>query len=478
MISRELCRVTGLQYILDSLEPLTPFGEALCRKPELYEDEAALRAELGRVRALMEYDGLTALTAAMDRPMMCIKDLRGSIGRCAGGGTLTLLELFELKGLLLALGEIAPIYYAHCPLAGLDFSNSAPALAILDPKGEKRRSFTIEDAATPSMFAIRRQKRAVEAELYKTQDEARRAELRLERDRVCAEEDAEERAICGALSEALRPYCPALDRDCEAVGRLDLLLRKAAMGTRWGAVTPDIREGDIVFEQMTNPAICASVAEHGGRFVPVSIALGRGAAVITGANMGGKTVALKTLALNVLLAMAGYPVCAQSGALPMVGSLLFLSGDAEKTEKGLSSFGGEVVRLRDALQGHRSDALLLLDEPARGTNPDEGAAIVRGMVEYLNAQQGFAVVATHYDGVSERAGRHYRIVGLRDMNPDEVRRELAASGAPGPEIIARHMDYGLYPCQASDACPREALDICRLLGMPEEVMARIERFYN
>lgn len=478
MIDRELCRVTGLQYILDSLDPLTPFGEQLCRNPAPYDDEAALRAELGRVDALMAYAGLNELRAALDRPMMCIKDLRGSLTRCREGGTLSLLELFEVKGLLLALGEIAPVYYGHCPLDGLDFSDTAAALAVLDPKGERKRSFTIEDAATPAMFAIRRQKRAVEAELYKTQDEARRAELRLERDRVCAEEDSEERAICAALSEALRPWCAAIESDCEGVGRLDLLLRKAAMGARWGAVTPEIREGDIAFEAMTNPAICASVAEHGGQFVPVSIALGRGAAVITGANMGGKTVALKTLALNVLLAMAGYPVCAKAGALPRIGSLRFLSGDAEKTEKGLSSFGGEVVRLRDALREHKPDALLLLDEPARGTNPDEGAAIVRGMVEYLNAQPGFAVVATHYDGVSERAGRHWRIVGLRDMDPDEVRRELAASGAPGPEIIARHMDYGLYECDPADACPREALDICRLLGMPGEVMARIERFYE
>ena len=477
MIDRELCRTTGLQYILDALEPLTPFGEALCRRPELYTDEAALRTELRRVRTLMEYDGLAALTEAMSRPMMCMKDLRGSLGRCAEGGTLSLLELFELKGLLLALSEIVPVYRAHVALEGLAFSDSEGALDLLDPRGERRRSFTIEDAATPAMFDIRRRKRTVEAELYKTQDDAKRSELRLERERVCAAEDAEERAICASLSAGLSPYCAALAADCETVGRLDLLLRKAAMGKRWGAVTPELREGDIVFEGMTNPAIVASVAAHGGHFVPVSITLSRGAAVITGANMGGKTVALKTLALNVLLAMAGYPVCARSGALPMVGALLFLSGDAEKTERGLSSFGGEVVRLRDALREHRDDSLLLLDEPARGTNPDEGAAIVRGMVAYLNAQRGFTVVATHYDGVAAHAGRHYRIVGLRDMDAAQVRRELDASALPGPEIIARHMDYGLYPCRPEDACPREALDICRLLGMPEDVMERIERFY-
>lgn len=477
MIDRELCRVTGLQYILDRLEPRTPFGEALCRRPALYEDEGALKAELRRVQTLMEYGALAELTAELEQPMMCIKDLSGSLRRCADGGALSLLELFEIKGLLLALGQIAGVYARHVELEGLRFSDSAPALALLDARGEGKRSFSIEDAATPELFRIRRQKRDVEAELYKTQNDARRTELRLQRERICAEEDAAERAVCAALSESLRPYCGALLTDCAAVGRLDLLLRKAAMGRRWGAVTPQIRKGDVAFEQMVNPELSESVTGRGGRFVPVSITLSRGAAVITGANMGGKTVALKTLALNVLLAMAGYPVCAGRAALPMIGALRFLSGDAECAGQGLSSFGGEVVRLREALRLHRADALLLMDEPARGTNPDEGASIVRGVVEYLNGRDGFAVVATHYDGVSAHAGRHYRIVGLRDMDAAAVRRELAASAGPGPEIIARHMDYGLYPCRPGDACPREALDICRLLGMPEEVMERIERFY-
>lgn len=477
MIDKDLSRLTGLQYILDALNPMSPFGEALLRQTDFITDADALRAELARVQALMDCPQRSELTPKLDRLMMCLKDIRGSVRRCGEGATLSLLELFELKGLLLALAEIKPLYEQSCPLEGLDFSDIRAALKVLDPRGERKRSFTIEDAATPALFELRRQKRTVEAELYKTEDDARRTELRLKRDEICAGEDAEERAVCAALSTALAPYAENILADCDAVGRLDLLLRKAAMAERWGAVVPAVREGELVMENMTNPAIAASVAERGGQFVPVSIALGRGAAVITGANMGGKTVALKTLALNVLLAMSGFPVCAESAALPPLTALSFLSGDAEKTEQGLSSFGGEVVRLRDAIEAHGADSMLLLDEPARGTNPDEGAAIVRGMVEYLNEQNGFAVVATHYDGVSEHATRHYRIVGLRDMDAEAVARELAVTSVPGPEVIARHMDYGLYPCAPSDACPREALDICRLLKMPEGVMAKIRRFY-
>ncbi len=477
MIDKDLSRLTGLQYILDALNPMSPFGEALLRKTDFIPDADTLRAELARVQTLMDCPQREELTPKLDRLMMCLKDIRGSVRRCGEGAVLSLLELFEFKGLLLALADIKPLYEQGCPLEGLSFSDISAALTVLDPHGEHKRSFTIEDAATPALFELRRQKRAVEAELYKTGDDTRRTELRLRRDEICAGEDAEERAVCAALSEALAPYAENILADCDAVGRLDLLLRKAAMAERWGAVVPSVREGELVLENMTNPAIAASVAERGGSFVPVSIALGRGAAVITGANMGGKTVALKTLALNVLLAMSGFPVCAESAALPHLTALNFLSGDAEKTEKGLSSFGGEVVRLRDAIEAHGADSMLLLDEPARGTNPDEGAAIVRGTVEYLNDQSGFAVVATHYDGVSEHAKRHYRIVGLRDMDAEAVAQELAVTSVPGPEVIARHMDYGLYPCDPSDACPREALDICRLLKMPEGVMEKIRRFY-
>lgn len=478
MIDKELSRLCGLQYILDALGAMSPFGAEALRSLALYEDEEALKAELERVSLLAQNPARRALGGKIDRELMGLKDLRGSLRRCAKGGALTMPELFELKGLLLVFSRLRPLYEEGCPLPGLGFSDSSAALAVLDPRAEGKRSFTIEDAATPELFALRREKRAVEAELYKTGDDARRTELRLRREDICAREEAQERAVCAALSEKLAPHCPELLADCEAAGRLDLLLRKASMTERWGAAVPEIRAGNMVFWNMTNPELAQGVQARGGAFVPVSMELGRGAAVITGANMGGKTVALKTLAMNVLLAMAGFPVCAERAALPMVGEVLFLAGDAEQSGKGLSSFGGEVLRLREALGRFTDKTLLLLDEPARGTNPDEGAAIVRGMVEYLNRQPGYAVAATHYDGVAGHAGRHYRIVGLRDMDPEALEKELAMSSAPGPEVIARHMDYGLYPCGPEEPCPREALDICRLLGLGDEVMENIRKFYS
>lgn len=80
---------------------------------------------------------------------------------------------------------------------------------------------------------------------------------------------------------------------------------------RYGGVKPELTEKDLELEDMINPEICDLLEQQGRRFVPVSISLTPGATVITGANMGGKSVAMKTVALNVLLLQAGFLVCAK-----------------------------------------------------------------------------------------------------------------------------------------------------------------------
>lgn len=69
-------------------------------------------------------------------------------------------------------------------------------------------------------------------------------------------------------------------------------------------------------------------------------------------------------------------------------------------------------------------SLFLLDEFARGTNPDEGARIVQAVTRYLNDVDAISLLTTHYDKVAEFAHAHYQIIGLRDVDPEEIRREL------------------------------------------------------
>ena len=121
-------------------------------------------------------------------------------------------------------------------------------------------------------------------------------------------------------------------------------------------------------------------------------------------------------------------------------------------------------------------AFVLLDEFARGTNPDEGAAIVQSVTQYLQQQNAISVFATHYDGVVQYAGAHYQVIGLKELDMDALKREMAGlTGDVGVTLIGRHMNYGLYRVEGKADCPRDALNICRLLGMKNEIVDLIKR---
>ena len=201
---------------------------------------------------------------------------------------------------------------------------------------------------------------------------------------------------------------------------------------RYGGILPEITDGELELTDMVNPELCDLLEQKGRRFVPVSIALTRGATVITGANMGGKSVAMKTVALNVLLLQAGFLVCAKRARMPLFHSVKMLFDDLQSIQSGLSGFGSEIVEFQKALsEVEEGYSLFLLDEFARGTNPDEGARIVQAVTRYLNDVDAISLLTTHYDKVAEFAHAHYQIIGLRDVDPEEIRRPELATQAAG-----------------------------------------------
>ena len=208
---------------------------------------------------------------------------------------------------------------------------------------------------------------------------------------------------------------------------------------------------------MINPEICDLLEQQGRRFVPVSISLTPGATVITGANMGGKSVAMKTVALNVLLLQAGFLVCAKKARMPLFHSVKMLFDDLQSIQSGLSGFGSEIVQFQKALsEVEQGYSLFLLDEFARGTNPDEGAVIVQAVTRYLNGVDAISLLTTHYEA---------------------IRRELAVTSEDGVAVIARHMNYGLYRVEGKSDCPRDALNICRMLSLKPEILKMVEESY-
>jgi dsDNA-specific endonuclease/ATPase MutS2 len=457
----------GFRFITDSIELMTPYGEALARRPHYYtraelplllEEQRNVEKLMGAVREE------TAEINALMRLLMPVKDIRRSMEQLEMR-TLSEVELFEVKRFLLQLELIAPkVDSLGLALSGIEITAMPGALSIIDPDGTGTPTFYVSDRLSDRLAAIRRERREVDGRMRA--GEASDSLMAL-RTRLAAEEEDENARVRGELCMRLRVFREELLRNADSVGRLDLALGKARLAVRLGAIVPEVGGSEFTLRGMVNPRYAEALSEKGREFKPVSIELKKGSVVITGANMGGKSVAIKTLALNAMLAMCGFPVFAEEAKIPCLDSMHLLSEDREDALGGLSSFGGEMKAFDGILRETEGEeaSLVLLDEFARGTNPHEGAALVRAAARLFNARSNtFAVIATHFDGVAKLARLHYQVAGLRNADANALKNRLAG----GADRLADFMDYGLYPVSPEEEPPRDAVTIIRALGVKSE----------
>lgn len=475
----------GFQYVMDALCPCSPYGTEAVRhlKPFTPEEKPELLRQLNNIRRVLEgQERCQEPLNKMLSTLMCTKNIRLTVNKCREAA-LNEIELFEVKRFLLQTDELLPLFDAvqqTLELEGVSLLDTGAALELLDPEHNRIATFYISDSYSARLRTARKEKKALEEQIRRLPNGEEKEALLARRVLAAAEEEHEEMVVRGQLSEKLRPYLDAMLHNMDALADVDLTVEKARLAKKYGGVMPRLTESSLRMEDMINPQISDVLEEKGKRFTPVSIALEKGATVITGANMGGKSVALKTIALNILLTQCGLFPFAREAEVPMFDSMHIISEDLESIDRGLSSFGGEIVRFNQVIRRlPEGFAFILLDEFARGTNPDEGAAIVQAVTSYLNEANAVTVLATHYDNVAQRGSAHYQVIGLKDLNVEKLQQEIAlAEGEVGVELIARHMNYGLYRVEDRQDCPRDALNICRLLGMKPEILSMVEENYG
>jgi DNA mismatch repair protein MutS2 len=212
------------------------------------------------------------------------------------------------------------------------------------------------------------------------------------------EEEQEAARILAELTALVRARLPELERLVEAVGELDWVFVRAQIAERMAATAPAIDPGGrVALPAARHPLLLAQAWRDPARaVVPVDVELtpDRPLLLITGPNAGGKTIALKTLALCALLAQVGCHVPAAEGArLPVFERLYAIIGDEQSVAENLSTFSAFVKQIREVLAGADRRSLVLIDELGAGTDPDEGAALARAILEEL-ADRGALVVAT------------------------------------------------------------------------------------
>jgi len=206
------------------------------------------------------------------------------------------------------------------------------------------------------------------------------------------------------LSGEIAGYAEELIQTSEVMAELDLILMKARYADDLRASEPEL----VAFEKRPDSNHPGSLihlirARHPllapDKVVPIDVELDRKtfAVVLTGPNTGGKTVTLKTIGLMVLMAQAGMQIPARSGSRISVFQDVFADiGDEQSIEQSLSTFSGHISQLVRILRKANSRSLVLLDELGSGTDPQEGSALARAVLDYMLKRQMTCFVATHF----------------------------------------------------------------------------------
>ena len=468
----------GVNAVRSRLQTVSPYGASRLKAEGFYgpERQAELEHELDNVEtilAALEADESAVL--GLQQALSGMKEIRGTLAVCRER-SLTEVELYELTAFCLRLDETirkAEALPGYEKLWAVRFISPAAAIRVLHPEESRRVSFYVEDGRTPELAAAREEKRALERRLR--EDGADRPKLLAERQEAVRKEEEALAAVYLDMSEALRPFLDDLEKDAEALGRLDAAIAKALLARRYGCCRPQTGGEELILEEAVHPLTAEALEARGRRFVPLSVELSRGVTVITGANMGGKSVALKTVVLNAILALSGCYVFARAAKVPMFENLELINRDFSDSERGLSSFGGEILRFNEAVSRlGKGLSFIAMDEFARGTNTEEGEAIARAAVSFLADKNAVTLLTTHYDNTAEAAVRHYQVKGLKKLG-ELPEGDAAGTGTDRLRLIEQTMDYGLIEVRPGTPCPRDAIAICRLLGLPGEILEEAEK---
>ncbi len=441
----------SLRFIIESL----PLQSAPSRRYVLalnwMTEPETITLELSQVASSLQFlEANEPLLSDIRSNLAQIKDIKGTLRNIKTGSTPDDIELFELKHFWLLADNIQYLL-SGVEIKLINLPELEPVMRILDPEGSRIPTYYICDRYDEELAQLRKScYNAHQLGNYNLEEQLREAALQ------------REEVVRQHIGDQLHANYDSLRQAMDQLVRLDILLAKAILFRQWGFTNPELSEKEITdYQGLFNPLVKKSLEDKGGHFQPVDISFGHNPTIITGANMAGKTVLLRTVALSQFLVQFGFFVPATKAIISLVDHVMLSVGDKQSELQGLSSFGAEMVRINEIIQTIRSGkrVLALIDEPGRTTNPTEGLAIVKSIVELFEAKRVPGLITTHYNGI-DFSCKKLRVKGF--------------SGVPLPENISirdliHYLDYNL----TDDTCesqPHEALRIAGILGVDNELL--------
>ena len=262
------------------------------------------------------------------------------------------------------------------------------------------------------------------------------------------DEENEVYRILYTLSALVLASGPVLYENLKMIEKLDFIFSKGKLSIDMDATEPVINtERKICMKDARHPLMDRTTA------VPLQFDIGKDirGIVITGPNTGGKTVAIKTVMLNCMMAQCGLHVTCKEADICMNSSYLCDIGDGQNLSENLSTFSSHITNVLEVLRVADENSFIIMDELGSGTDPTEGMGIAIAILEELRKSGASFLVTTHYPEVKEYASKTEGILNARMVFDKETLRPT----------------YQMIIGETGESC---AFYIADRLGMPNEML--------
>lgn len=401
----------------------------------------------------------SSLIDKLQTRLLHIRDINGSIRNVGNDIILDDIELFEIKSFAMIVQEIISLCNKYDQNI-IDIPDLSGIVNVLDPDKTNIPSFYIYDSYSEPLAQLRRDIKKLKSEEFEDQEEKNR-----KLDTLLTKAEKFEFEIRVDLCKEIKRDHSNLEKALYNIAHLDIIISKALQANRYELCRPQISEDVTGYKALFNPEIKDNLKKQRRTYQPIDIKLNKSVCFITGANMAGKTVILKTIALSQYLTQFGFFVPAKEASVTIVDKVMISIGDEQSEHNGLSSFASEMVKIDKMVQEaqKKSNVLILIDELARTTNPVEGRAIVNAVANILYENNIRSLITTHYSGLSSQC-RKLRVKGLdKDIKAGEINRDN----------INNYIDYSLIEDEVG-VTPHEALRIAQMLGINEQIISKAQ----
>ncbi len=421
----------GLRFILDELCTYSSYSRKLLLESTMMHDRESIEKSYSVLKEfyhVVENDDNKNAIQTLQFKLCKLKDVNNTISRLSSSTVIDDIELYEVKSLALLSADVKNILEKLNLINVIEIPTLDDVVKILDPDGLRIATFYIYDSYSEELAVLR--KKLKEKDFY--QEEIYNKVMEVEDE------------IRAKLSEALKPFASTLCEALNALADVDLNLAKALQMKELGLCFPTISNDNVAtYKGIFHPEVKNILDKEKREYQKVDIQFGMKPVIIMGANMGGKTIVLKTLAMSQYLMQFGFGIPADSAEMMIYDEMFCLTTDDQSLNKGLSSFAAEMKNIDAVIKASHDDKkiLALIDEPARSTNPTEGTALVSSLVKLLQDKAMSLIIVTHYN-IKTYNNKCLRVKGLEN-------------GKMNYELVETH----------EGEVPHEALNIAESLGV-------------